>query len=111
MSEAITQLNTMKANLERLLRSYTALKNENAILKNQIEAQRKAMAEKNSKISEAEQQLSLLKAAQSISKHITGNELPQQETENNFAESNIAAKQKIQELIKEVDKCIALLSS
>ncbi|MFN0276501.1 MAG: hypothetical protein ACKVPJ_12190 [Chitinophagales bacterium] len=109
MSEAISQLNSIKANLERLLRNYTALKNENSILKNQIDAQRKAMADKNLKISEIEQQLSLLKTAQSISKQISGVEVSQ--AGENHTIGNQAAKQKINELIKEVDKCIALLSS
>ncbi|MBC8047539.1 MAG: hypothetical protein H7Y00_12140 [Fimbriimonadaceae bacterium] len=112
MNEALLQLNTMKANLEKLLRSYTAIKNENEILKNQIDAQRKAMMEKNQKVSEIEQQLSLLKTAQTISKQINSTDMETTNTtENEISENNHAVKLKINDLIKEVDKCISLLNA
>lgn len=110
MSEAIHQLNSIKANLDRLLRNYTALRNENAILKNQLEAQRKALAGKNVKITDIEQQLNSLKTAQQISRQLLSSESTSSKEEIT-GEGRAAMKHKINELIKEVDKCIALLNN
>jgi len=98
MSETQQQLHQLKANLERLLRNFTAVRNENDMLKQQIEAQRKALTEKNNKIGELDQQLSLAKT----SKMLTENETLTREDKSEV-------RQKINELIKEVDKCIAMM--
>ncbi|MBC8173802.1 MAG: hypothetical protein H7X71_07845 [Chitinophagales bacterium] len=94
------QLDVIKTNLERLLRNYTALKNENEILKNQVEAQRRTAGDKNKKITELEEQLTLLKTV----KAITDSDPLEKEEKTNV-------KHRINELIKEVDKCIALLNN
>jgi hemerythrin-like domain-containing protein len=111
MNEALLQLNALKTNLERLLRSHTALKNENDILKNQIVAQRKAMIEKNTRIAEIEQQILMLKSAHTVSKQLTENALQQDIMQNDTLASREEVKQKINALIREVDRCIALLNS
>ena len=91
------QLRELRSNLERLLRSFTAVKNENEMLKQQIDAQRRALAEKNHKISELDEQLSLSKTSKLIT-----------ETEHLSSEDKTEVRHKINELIKEVDKCIAM---
>ena len=102
MTPAEEKLHSVQQNLTRLLRMHTALEQENALLKNQIEAQRKGFAEKNKKIEELEKQLELIKTAQAIAQHDTREESP---------EARSAMRKQINELIKEIDKCISLLSS
>jgi len=95
------QLQNIKGNLDRLLRNYHALRNENEILKSQLEAQRKTTIDKNNKIGELEKQIALIKTVQTIAEGTTGEE-------SNPGKAEM--KKKINELIKEVDNCIALLN-
>lgn len=100
MSETNEQLIQLKANLERLLRNFTAVKNENDLLKQQIDAQRKALAEKNHRISDLDQQLSMSKTSKLIT-----------ETEDLSKQDKTEVRHKINELIREVDKCIAMMNT
>jgi len=100
MTDNRQQLQILKANLERLLRNFTAVKNENEMLKQQIDAQRKALAEKNQKLSQLDEQLSLAKTSRLIA-----------DAEPLNREDKSEVKQRINELIKEVDKCIALMNT
>ena len=95
------QLQNIKGNLDRLLRNYHAVKNENDILKSQLDAQRKTTHDKNKKIEELEKQIELIKTVQSIAEGATGEE-------SNPGKAEM--KKKINELIREVDNCIALLN-
>ncbi|MBK7036636.1 MAG: hypothetical protein IPH42_09905 [Bacteroidetes bacterium] len=95
------QLQNIKSNLDRLLRNYHAIKNENDILKNQLDAQRKSTQDKNKKIEELEKQIELMKTVQTIAEGTNGEE-------SNPGKAEM--KKKINELIKEVDNCIALLN-
>jgi len=95
------QLQNIKGNLDRLLRNYHALRNENEILKSQLEVQRKTTIDKNNKIGELEKQIALIKTVQTIAEGTTGEE-------SNPGKAEM--KKKINELIKEVDNCIALLN-
>ncbi len=100
MSETQQQLHELKANLERLLRNFTAVKNENEMLKQQIDAQRKALADKNHKLADLDEQLSLSKTSKLIT-----------ESEELSREDKTEVRHKINELIKEVDKCIASMNT
>ncbi len=95
------QLQNIKSNLDRLLRNYHAVKNENDILKSQLDAQRKTTQDKNKKIEELEKQIELIKTVQTIAGGTGGDE-------SNPGKAEM--KKKINELIKEVDNCIALLN-
>jgi archaellum component FlaC len=95
------QLQNIKNNLDRLLRNYHAVKNENNILKSQLDAQRKSTQDKNKKIEELEKQIELMKTVQTIAEGTNGEE-------SNPGKAEM--KKKINELIKEVDNCIALLN-
>ncbi|MFI5172922.1 MAG: hypothetical protein ACHQFW_11055 [Chitinophagales bacterium] len=95
------QLQMVRGNLERLLRSYQAIKHENEILKSQIDAQRRGLADKNKKIDDLEKQIDLIKTAQNIAQHEPGSEPSPGRTE---------MKRKINELIRDVDDCIAMLN-
>lgn len=98
MQEKLQEINR---NLERLLRNFQAIKSENDILKNQLEAQRKSAHEKNNTIDALEKQVQLIKTVQNIA----GNE-----QEGDASDGKTEMKKKINELIKEVDNCIALLN-
>ncbi|HNV98582.1 MAG TPA: hypothetical protein PKL06_04370 [Chitinophagales bacterium] len=91
----------LKANLERLLRSYQAIQRENDMLKEQIEAVRKSVQERNKKIESLEDQLNIQRTASSIAS------IPQLQDGLGDKEE---VKKRINELIKEVDSCIALLN-
>ncbi len=92
------QILSVKNNIDQLIRSYTLLKNENENLKKQTDAHRNSLAEQNQKIEHLEQQLAALKTA----KAITG--------EGN-KEDKSYIRQTVNELIREVDKCIATLNN
>lgn len=95
------QLQSIKNNLDRLLRSYHAVKSENDILKSQLEAQRRGLHDKNKRIEELEKQFELLKTAQAIAHN---------DTPMDTDEGKSAMKKRINDLIKEVDNCIAQLN-
>lgn len=95
------KLALLKANLERLLRNYQALLRENDMLKEQIDAVRKSVQERNKKIESLESQLEIQRTASSIAA------IPQLQDGSGDKEE---VKKRINELIKEVDNCIALLN-
>ena len=89
---------SLKNGLERLVRNHAALKSENEINKNQLEALRQALAEKNMQLAELQRQLSVIKTANSLS----GVGESQDKT---------AVKSQINEFIREIDRCIELLNN
>ncbi|MEZ5014336.1 MAG: hypothetical protein R2794_08600 [Chitinophagales bacterium] len=97
LSESVESL---RANLERLLRLHNALKNENDILKNQIDAQRRGIGEKNKQIEALEHQMDLLKASQAVASNMD-DDAPDPERRE--------IRSRINDLIKEVDRAIARL--
>lgn len=99
-SDNSEKLQLLKSNVERLLRSFQAVQQENDILKQQIEAIRRGSAEKTKRIEALEQQAELQKTAQTIA-NIARNEDGDDKTE---------VRKRINDLIKEVDNCIAMLS-
>ncbi len=101
MNATQEQLQVLRANLDRLVRSHQAVLSENDILKQQVDAQRRGLADKNKKIEELEKQFDIVKTAQTIVAAGTGDNLPEDKAE---------VKKRINELIKEVDNCIAMLN-
>ncbi len=101
MNTTQEQLQALRANLDRLLRSFQAIAAENDMLKQQVDAQRRGLADKNKKIDELEKQFEIVKTAQSIAAIGTTDDLPENKAE---------VKKRINELIKEVDNCIAMLN-
>jgi len=101
MNKTHEQLQALQANLDRLLRSFQAISAENAMLKQQVDAQRKGLTDKNKKIDELEKQFEIVKTAQSIATMGSSKDQPESKTE---------VKKRINELIKEVDNCIAMLN-
>ena len=92
MSATQEQLQALRTNLDRLLRSYQAVKGENEILKQQVDAQRRGLADKNRKIEELEKQFEIVKTAQSIAISSNGNELPEDKAEVNCSNRAMSCK-------------------
>ncbi len=101
MNATQEQLQVLRSNLDRLLRSHQAVISENDILKQQVDAQRRGLADKNKKIEELEKQFEIVKTAQTIVAAGSG---------DNQSEDKAEVKKRINELIKEVDNCIAMLN-
>ncbi|MBK7442258.1 MAG: hypothetical protein IPL12_23390 [Bacteroidetes bacterium] len=101
MNATQEQLQVLRSNLDRLLRSHQAVISENDILKQQVDAQRRGLADKNKKIEELEKQFEIVKTAQTIVAAGSGDNQPEDKAE---------VKKRINELIKEVDNCIAMLN-
>lgn len=101
MNTTQEQLQVLRSNLDRLLRSHQAILSENDMLKQQVDAQRRGLADKNKKIEELEKQFEIVKTAQSIATSGSVADLP---------EDKVEVKKRINELIKEVDNCIAMLN-
>ncbi len=98
MNDLKEKISSLKSGLERLLRKHTALKNEYEINKNQLDALRQALSEKNAQLSELQRQLNALKTANSLSV-------------SNEGTDKTAVKQQINAFIREIDRCIELLNN
>ena len=88
-------LNDLKTNVQRLFKGFSQLEEENETLRREIAKLREKIDELNSEKSEIGQTNEQLKIANQL---LSGN-----------PESG-DAKQKINSLIREIDKCIALLN-
>ena len=86
-------LEDIKKNIERLIALYEGVKQENLTLAAQLEGSRKEIDSYKKQISELERQVDNLKLTQAFT---SGGD-------------NASAKEKIEKLIKEIDKCISLL--
>lgn len=97
MSNYASRLIVIQQQVERLLEENTRLKNDKNDLNSVNLALNKELEAKNEAIEDLTQKLQTLKLAKSIS----GDEKPQETTE---------LKRKINDYIKEIDRCIALLN-
>ncbi len=88
------QLNNVVEKTERLIELCTALQEENDLLKLESEALNVALKASTNKTKELEEKLRVLKLAKSFS-------------ETN--EKSVDIKQKINDFVQEIDKCIVLL--
>jgi regulator of replication initiation timing len=94
MAVLAEQLNTVVEKTERLIELCGALQEENDLLKLENESLKVALAISKEKNKEFEEKLRVLKLAKSFS-------------ETN--EKTLDIKQKINEFVREIDKCIVLL--
>ena len=94
MASVAEQLNNVVEKTERLIELYSALQEENDLLKLENETLSSALKNSKEKGLELEEKLRILKMAKSFS-------------ETN--EKTLDIKQKINEFVQEIDKCIVLL--
>ncbi|PAW93641.1 hypothetical protein CKK33_09095 [Mucilaginibacter sp. MD40] len=94
MMSVADQLNNVVEKTERLIELCTALQEENDLLKLESEALNVALKASTNKTKELEEKLRVLKLAKSFS-------------ETN--EKSVDIKQKINDFVQEIDKCIVLL--
>ncbi len=88
------QLTAVAEKTERLIELCGILQEENELLKRERELHGNAAKEGKSKVAELEEKLRVLKLAKSIS---------------GTSEKSLDIKQKINEFVQEIDKCIVLL--
>lgn len=94
MASVADQLNNVVEKTERLIELCSALQEENDLLKLESEALNVALKASTNKTKELEEKLRVLKLAKSFS-------------ETN--EKSVDIKQKINDFVQEIDKCIVLL--
>ena len=94
MASVAEQLNKVVEKTERLIELCAALQEENDLLKLESEALNVALKASTNKTKDLEEKLRVLKLAKSFS-------------ETN--EKSVDIKQKINEFVQEIDKCIVLL--
>jgi len=94
MPTVAEQLNNVVEKTERLIELYSALQEENDLLKLENQTLSSALKSSKEKSQELEEKLRILKMAKSFS-------------ETN--EKTLDIKQKINEFVQEIDKCIVLL--
>jgi len=94
MASVAEQLNNVVEKTERLIELYSALQEENDLLKLENDRLTSALKSSKDKSQELEEKLRILKMAKSFS-------------ETN--EKTLDIKQKINEFVQEIDKCIVLL--
>jgi regulator of replication initiation timing len=94
MASVAEQLNKVVEKTERLIELCSALQEENDLLKLENQSLSSALKVSKDKTVELEEKLRILKMAKSFS-------------ETN--EKNLDIKQKINEFVQEIDKCIVLL--
>ncbi|MCJ8210309.1 hypothetical protein MUY27_11370 [Mucilaginibacter sp. RS28] len=88
------QLTAVTKKTERLIALCDALQQENALLKQQQELLNTSISDSNGKIAELEEKVRVLKLAKSVA---------------DTGEKTLDIKQKINEFVREIDKCIVLL--
>ena len=94
MGDLNTLLLGVEYKLKKLLEKYERCKKENHQLKNEIEEIRRINLDKNQSINKLKDELQKVKLAKSIDSE----------------EGSSDAKLKINELVREIDKCIGLLN-
>src|ERR1700744_2092621 len=94
MASVAEQLNNVVEKTERLIELYSALQEENDLLKLENDRLTSGLKSSKDKTIELEEKLRILKMAKSFS-------------ETN--EKTLDIKQKINEFVQEIDKCIVLL--
>jgi hypothetical protein len=95
------QLSKVADKTTRLINLCNALQEENDLFKLENESLKVALVTSNNKISELEEKLKALKLARSL-EAISGGEI-------GINEKTLDIKQKINEFVREIDKCIVLL--
>jgi regulator of replication initiation timing len=94
MSAVADQLNSVLQKTSRLIELCSALQEENDLLKLENESVKVALNASKSKSSDLEEKLRVLKLAKSI---------------EGTSEKTLDIKQKINDFVREIDKCVVLL--
>jgi chromosome segregation ATPase len=103
MRDLQQHISSIRGNIDRLLRLYQAMRQENKLLKTQVDTLRSQVAEKNQTIEQLKAEMDVIKTAHAI----RGNELD----ENSLSEEQKEVRKKINEYIREIDACIKKLEA
>ncbi len=95
MKDVATLVSGIEYKLRKLIDQHQSTRDENSRLINEIQELKKVINEQKQTISQLEEKSKILKLAKTL------------ETK----EGNVEAKLKINELVREIDKCIGLLNS
>lgn len=95
MAEIVSQLIHLEKKIGKLIGYCDALEAEKTALKEQNEAMQVTVSKQQSELKEQEERIRVLKLARSVSTN---------------SEKTIDIKQKINEFVREIDKCINLLN-
>jgi uncharacterized coiled-coil DUF342 family protein len=95
MKDVATLVSGIEYKLRKLIDQHQSARDENTRLINEIQELKKVINEQKQTISQLEEKSKILKLAKTL------------ETK----EGNVEAKLKINELVREIDKCIGLLNS
>lgn len=98
MNNNLATLQGIESKVRLLLKQNKELKSVQETLKSENESLHKIVSDRNEKVNELSQQLQIIKLAKSV-------------TTDNVVEGNTELKKKINELIKEIDHCVALLNN
>ncbi|RXK83404.1 hypothetical protein [Filimonas effusa] len=90
-----TQIQNLQEKLQLLLKSYQALQKENMQLKRDLALHQAALENKNFRLNQLEQQVDVL----------------QVNAKTQTAEERKALEQRVDQYLKEIDKCLALLNA
>ena len=94
MAAVAEQLNSVMQKTARLIELCNALQEENKLLKSENQQQKQALESAKSTHLELDEKIRVLKLAKSI---------------EGTSEKTLDIKQKINEFVREIDKCVALL--
>jgi len=94
MSSVAEQLNSVLQKTARLIELCNALQEENDLLKQENQSVKAALTNSKNKNTELEEKLRVLKLAKSI---------------EGTSEKSLDIKQKINDFVREIDKCVVLL--
>jgi phage shock protein A len=94
MSSVAEQLNSVLHKTARLIELCNALQEENDLLKQENQSVKTALTSSKNKNTELEEKLRVLKLAKSI---------------EGTSEKSLDIKQKINDFVREIDKCVVLL--
>lgn len=95
MAEIVSQLASLEKKIGKLMAYCDALEAERASLQEQNQAMQVALEKQGTALKEQEEKIRVLKLARSVSAN---------------SEKTIDIKQKINEFVREIDKCISLLN-
>lgn len=94
MEDLTGKLNSILGKMNNLLEQYVKLQEENIYLKNELDQLQTDLKDRNNQKTELEEKLKTLQIAKSV----------------DLEDDKGALKQKINDYIKEIDRCIALLN-
>jgi chromosome segregation ATPase len=90
-----TQLQSLQDKLQQLLKLYQALQKENQHLKRELALHQAALENKNFRLNQLEQQVDVLQVS----------------AKTQTVEEKKALEQRVDQYLKEIDKCLALLNA